>query len=351
VRGPARRDRKFAKRVKLASRGAGTTFFVKSSTLSFYETAVRAALVRIVTRLDDALDLPSLAREAALSPLHFHRIFRGMVGETPLELHRRLRLERAAFELANGDASVTRVAFDAGYETHEAFTRAFRQAFSASPTEMRRRSRPPGDPVQGTRTEAPLSLRTHITARVGIHYDPSLATAAATPESVLPPSTFLPGVSLMNVTLRDLPGYRLATVPHRGPYPHISQAFAKLGALAGPAGLYAHPEPTMIALYYDDPESTPPDELRADAALSLPEGVPLPAGLGEARIPAGTYATTTHTGPYTALGDVWARFMGDWLPRSGKRLGPGASFEIYRNHPGNAAPEALVTELYLPIEG
>lgn len=154
----------------------------------------------------------------------------------------------------------------------------------------------------------------------------------------------------MNVEIRDLSTLRLGTISHVGPYAHISQAFAKLGAIAGPAGLFAHPDATMMALYFDDPETTPPDELRSEAAIRVPEGIALPAGLGEARIPAGSYAMTTHVGPYTALGDVWARFMGDWLPRSGKRLGPGTSFEIYRNTPMDVPAEKLVTELYIPIE-
>ena len=100
---------------------------MKPDTKSFYVAAVRRAIDRIVSSLDDALDLQSLAREAALSPFHFHRVFRGMVGETPLELHRRLRMERAADRLLGGGETVTAVAFDAGYETHEAFTRAFRR--------------------------------------------------------------------------------------------------------------------------------------------------------------------------------------------------------------------------------
>src|SRR5690242_8438479 len=93
---------------------------VKETTRSAYETAVRRAVERIAAQLDEALDLHALGRAAALSPLHFHRVFRGIVGETPLELHRRLRMERAALQLATSEIAVTRIALDAGYETHEA---------------------------------------------------------------------------------------------------------------------------------------------------------------------------------------------------------------------------------------
>jgi AraC family transcriptional regulator len=110
---------------------------VKHETKSFYERAVQTAVARVVANLDQALDLERLARAAALSPLHFHRIFRGMLGETPLELHRRLRMERAAKHLLELDTPVTTIAFSAGYDSHEAFTRAFRGFYGRSPSEFR----------------------------------------------------------------------------------------------------------------------------------------------------------------------------------------------------------------------
>jgi len=112
---------------------------VKPETRTFYEAAAVRAVERVVRSLDEALDLDALAREATLSAFHFHRVFRGLVGETPLELHRRLRMERAAERLCHSRHGVTTVAFDAGYETHEAFTRAFRQRYGVAPSAFRER--------------------------------------------------------------------------------------------------------------------------------------------------------------------------------------------------------------------
>lgn len=153
----------------------------------------------------------------------------------------------------------------------------------------------------------------------------------------------------MNVTVENMPELRVATVPHVGPYPRISEAFAKLGALAGPGGLLAYPEVAMIAIYYDDPESTPVDQLSSDAGLTVAEGTTLPVGLAEKRLPKGRYARTTHLGSYATLADTWARFMGEWLPKSGHRVGQGSPYEVYRNNPTNAEPQDLRTDLYLPI--
>src|SRR6188474_34415 len=115
---------------------------MKPDTRSFYARAVQAAIEHIAMHLDDALELEALARVACLSPFRFHRVFRGMVGETPLELTRRLRLERAAWRLRDKERAVTEIAFDAGYETHEAFTRAFRSSYSTSPSGFRHRKHP-----------------------------------------------------------------------------------------------------------------------------------------------------------------------------------------------------------------
>jgi AraC family transcriptional regulator len=302
---------------------------VKTETQSFYEAAVERAVAHVVRARDEALDLAALAREAALSPFHFHRIFRGMLGETPLEMHRRLRLERAASQLVASEAGVTAIAFDAGYETHEAFTRAFRQAYGTSPSAFRRAAAEP----------RARPLHVELAARSAVHF-------ASGHEQ---PICFIRGETTMDVTIEDMPELRVATVHHVGPYNRISEAFERLGGLTGPAWLARHAGATMLAIYHDDPETTPPELLQSDAGLTVPEGAPLPAGVVEKRLPAGRYARTTHVGPYTALGDTWSRLMGEWLPRSGRRVAEGSSYEVYRNTPMTAAPADLRTEIYLPI--
>ena len=261
---------------------------MKPDTRSFYARAIQAAIEHIATHLDDALELEALARIACLSPFHFHRVFRGMVSETPLELARRLRLERAASRLKDTQQAITEIAFDAGYETHEAFTRAFRSAYSTSPSGFRLRRYP----------------RIEIAARCGIHF---------TTDGVIP--AFVPrdsGGLTMDVEIKDMPELRVATVRHVGPYNQIPRAFERLDAIARPAGLIRHSS-AMMAIYHDDPESTPQDQLRSDAALAVPEEVTLPDGLVEQHIAAGRYAKTIHVGPYEQLGDTWARFLGEWV--------------------------------------
>jgi len=97
----------------------------------------------------------------------------------------------------------------------------------------------------------------------------------------------------MDVTIVNQPDLRIAGIRHIGPYQEIGREFGRLG------GLLKGPPPAgsqMIALYHDDPEVTPSDKLRSDAALSLPGRAPSPSGLIEQHIPAGRYAKAIHKG-------------------------------------------------------
>ena len=299
---------------------------MKPTTHSFYAQAVQRVIEHVASHLDEALELETLAREACLSPFHFHRVFRGMVGETPVELVRRLRIERAAWRLIHTERPVTAIAFESGYETHEAFTRAFRACYNASPSGFRSKRH----------------RRIELAAPCGVHYHEGG-----------PIQPFLPresGGRNMKVEIKSYPELRAGTVRHIGPYMQISEAFERLGAIAGPARLLERPGAMMVALYHDDPESTPVDQLRSDAAVVVPPDVPLPEGLAEQHIAAGDYASTVHVGPYEQLGDAWLRFMGEWLPSSGRRLGKGVSYEVYVNNPMTAPKEKLITEMRIPLE-
>lgn len=302
----------------------------KAATLSHYEALVLAALQRIAGGIDQALDLQALAAPACMAPLHFHRVFRGLTGETPLQLHRRLRLERAAWCLATQDDPVLHIALQAGYETHEAFTRAFREAYGHSPSEQRRQPRPP-----------------RLQAACGLHADGPGIHWPADPAALFTHH----GALRMNVQIHTRPAIRVATLAHVGPYPTIGQAFARLDRLAGEAGLLAAPGAQMIAIYHDDPETTPAAQLRSSAGVSVDPQAPLPAPLQEVQLPAGRWAELLHRGAYAGLGDSWQRLLGQWLPHSGQRLAAGDCYERYLNHPGQTPEAALETVLCIPLEG
>jgi len=153
----------------------------------------------------------------------------------------------------------------------------------------------------------------------------------------------------MEMTLKRLPPLRLAAIPHRGSYQEIGPAFRKLGEIAGPAGLFARTSGHMMGLYMDDPRTTPVGELRSAAALPVSEAETLPAGVVEGRLDSGRFACFLHVGPYEGLPAAWAEAVSTFLS-SGHQRRIGPSLELYLNDPMQVRPEALQTEIAIPME-
>lgn len=91
----------------------------------------------IRVHISEPLDRETLADVAGFSIPHFHRVFTAHVGESAAGYVRRLRLERAARKLRMGAVDITEVALAAGYDSHAAFSKAFKQQFGLSPSEFR----------------------------------------------------------------------------------------------------------------------------------------------------------------------------------------------------------------------
>ena len=99
--------------------------------------AIEDVMQYIRQHIHEPLDRETLAAVAGFSIPHFHRVFRAQVGESAISYVRRLRLERAARKLRMGAVDITEVALAAGYDSHAAFSKAFKQQFGLSPSEFR----------------------------------------------------------------------------------------------------------------------------------------------------------------------------------------------------------------------
>ena len=264
----------------------------------------------IEERLDQELSLEELAKLAHFSPYHFHRVFRALVGESVYEYIKRLRLESAATRLRITERSVLDIALESGYESHEGFTRAFRQRFGVSPSEFRAGATP-------TRTfvkEIPMPVDT-----------PSL-----------------------QVEVKTLNAIRVAFLRHVGPYLNVGPTFGKLGEWMGKKG-HIGPKTIMLGICHDDPKSVEPEKLRYDCCFSVADSFQPTGEIGTQDIPGGSYAVLTHKGPYSGLESVYHWLYSEWLPTSGREPRNQPPFEIYRNTPMDTAPENLITEICVPL--
>jgi len=101
--------------------------------------------VRINRILDYIAEFPEkecsfevLSRLSGFSAFHFHRIFREYAGEALGAYQRRVRLERAVFMLRyHPGKTVTQIAFELGFNSGAAFTRAFTGHFGVAPRGVR----------------------------------------------------------------------------------------------------------------------------------------------------------------------------------------------------------------------
>jgi AraC family transcriptional regulator len=88
--------------------------------------------------IDEPLNREALALIACFSVVHLHRIFTAQTGESIASYVRRVRLERAGRKLRMGAVDITEVALAAGYDTHAAFSKAFKGHFGLSPSQFRK---------------------------------------------------------------------------------------------------------------------------------------------------------------------------------------------------------------------
>jgi AraC-like DNA-binding protein len=87
------------------------------------------------------LDIPALARIAAVSEAHFIRTFRATFGETPHRYLQRRRIERAMALLRDTDVQVTDICMRVGFASLGTFSRTFQALVGQSPSAYRRKVR------------------------------------------------------------------------------------------------------------------------------------------------------------------------------------------------------------------
>ena len=278
---------------------------MKSITYEAYQEKILRVHLKIREVLaagEEAPSLLTLAETANLSPFHFHRIFKGLTGESLADHIRRLRLEFAASQLKFSEKGITMIALDAGYESHEAFTRAFNRCFGQAPSVYRDAC---GD-LSGKGT-------------------------------------------MMNVAIKKITARKVVFVRHTGPYAECGKAWETLCGWAGKNRLMGMGT-KFLGLSYDDPEVTPADKIRYDACITVNKDVvpQFPVALQE--IPAGEYACYVHEGPLEKLHATYLKLQGEWLPHSGRALKALPSVEIYLNDPERTPPQKLKVEIQLPLE-
>src|ERR1700760_4631597 len=102
-------------------------------------SVVGKALWFVESHFTRGLTLDAIAAAGGVSRHYMTRAFGEATGRSVMRYVRARRLTEAARSLANAAPDILAVALDAGYGSHEAFTRAFREQFGVSPEMVRAR--------------------------------------------------------------------------------------------------------------------------------------------------------------------------------------------------------------------
>ncbi|ABS77976.1 AraC family transcriptional regulator [Coxiella burnetii] len=277
-----------------------------------YEYQLIKVIEFIGKHLDEKLTLAQLSDVACFSKYHFHRLFTAYTGLSLQQYIRWLRLKRAAHQLiVDKDKTIIEIAINAGFESNEAFTRAFKQVCGVSPTKFI--SQPSWHGWE--KSAYCLSNRGKMT---------------------------------MNIVIKNMQARRLAVVEHHGHPEKVGESINKLINWAKSQAMNLKPKAgEAFGFAYDDPKTTEPEAFQFDLGITVPEQLKLEGNVIEKRLPAGRYAVAMHEGSRDNIDDTIYGLYRDWLPNSGEELGDLPCIFCYYNFDHEVAETELRTECWV----
>ena len=265
-----------------------------------------------------------MARAAALSPFHFHRIFQALTGQTPADFAKQMRLDRALGMMGGARrSSLTEIALACGFASSSDFSRSFKQRFGVAPSAF---------DLAAWRDERGRELEQ-------ISRDESM-----------PHVVKLPGRSnpdRFRVCIRDLPGRTVAYIRVANPYKGsgVMRAVERLTAWAARHGLERG---RWLGYQWENPEITPLE--RCGYYVAVEANPFTPSGeIGRFRFPAMTVAQIDLDGGIELELRALRWLYGSWLPRSGFVPADQPSFEAWVGLPFAHGVERFELGVQLPI--
>lgn len=296
----------------------------QSGTAATYVERVNLAIDHALRRLDRPVRLRDLSRAAMLSPFHFHRVFQALVGVTPADFVKRLRLDKALALMAHGRVqSLTTIALACGFASSSDFSRSFKQRFGVPPRAF---------DLEAWRAAHGGQLEAAVTAATSPHVErlPSRQN----------PDAF-------KVRIRTLPARSVAYIRVDNPYrgDGVSGAARRLVAWAERHGLA---DGQWLGYQWDNPEITPLEQCRYHVAVEA-ERFTAKGEVGRFSFPAMTVAQVEIRGGIDLELRALQWLYGTWLPRSRYVPDDQPSFEAWIGRPFAHGMERFELHIHLPI--
>lgn len=277
----------------------------KENTQKEYHKSINKVLDYINEHLNEKPDLSTLSQIALVSPFHFHRIFKAIIGENLGEYVQRLRLEYVAGQLKTTDLSLNVLAEKTGYNSEQSLSKAFKKYFGTPPSIYK------------------------------------LASADTTDYNPLQLSPLICKIEPKNII------YIRVIAPY-GTQKVYDKAWGELNQFATDNNLLKTSN-EWLGISFDDPSTTQSNKCRFYACLTIDKPINPRGKIGCKNIKGGLYAIFTHKGSYSGLNEYYKNIWFGWLPSANYRLRQATFFEKYINNPDKVKAEDIITEIYIPV--
>lgn len=289
-----------------------------------YRKALERAIIYIENHLSDNIKADEVARVAGYSYYHLNRQFIGALGEGIGGYIRKRRLAEASKKLIYSEKKIINIAFDSGFESPEAFSRAFNSVYNVSP-QIYRQNRL--DSLMSKKERLDNGLLEHLTSNITVH-----------PKFVELPEIKVVGIrgetTLRDNKLKELwdnAGRLFGKIPNRVP---SGRGFGICEA--------CH-ENTLYTMNNDVIFSEV-----AGVEVSSFDGVEKP--FVRKIIPGGRYAVFTHRGTLRMLNQSFNYIWGTWFLATDEEIDSRKDFEMYdERFLGYDNPNSE-TDLYIPVK-
>lgn len=281
-----------------------------------YLKKVKYACDYIIENLENELSLEVISNKAGISKFHFHRIFSSYTGVT-LNFYVQLqRMKRASYRLVyNQEMKIIDIAFEAKFDSHEAFSRSFKKIFSVSPTDFRNNPNWEEWHLKYQFNELNISEEN------------------------------------MKVDIINFAETKIAALEYKGKPELLNTKIPHFIAWRKETGLSPVYVNRTFGIPYNDPNSCPPDEFRFDICGEITSDISENNyGVIQKIIPEGRCAVIRHLGSRDHLHEPIYYLYRTWLKQSGEEVRDFPLFFQYVNLFPETPENELITNIFLPIK-
>ncbi|UJF32956.1 AraC family transcriptional regulator [Paenibacillus hexagrammi] len=278
------------------------------------------ALAYIEEHLSEEIDLKEASRLAYCSEYHFSRMFSFLAGITLSEYIRRRRLTLAAFELQTTHSKVIDVALKYGYQSADAFSRAFQAVHGIPPSSAK---------TQGSLLKAYPRMTFQLTIQGG---------------------------SVMNYRIVEKGPFRILGITRRVPIvfsgvnPQIAEMWKSLdGETIANLKKLSNVEPLgLVQASINFSEGRMEEQGELDHYIGVASTKDCPEHMAQLEVPGLTWAVFESVGPFPeTLQNIWGRIYSEWFPQASYELAKGP--EMLWNESKDITSSSFKSEIWIPV--